>query len=256
VKKYIEIFKYSLKQKINFLPDYIFSLISFGIHVFIFNELWDYILQGKNIEGYTKTELVWYIIIAELITYSIYNTYKQISDTVKNGEIANMLLKPINYVAYLIADSSASIIKFIINLIFAIVLGGILAGPIKITTVGVIVTFVSMVISLFLGILIQIFIGLLSFYSEENKSFWLIIQKVQLLLVFTPLEFYPKIMQKILYVFPTTHMVFSPAKILVDFKNVNSASLIGVQLISIVVMLMIIVLMYKKGVKKINVNGG
>lgn len=256
MKKYIEIFKYSIKQKINFLPDYIFSLISFGIHVFIFNELWDYILQGKNIEGYTKTELIWYIIIAELITYSIYNTYKQIADTVKNGDIANMLLKPINYVGFLIADSSASIIKFIINLIFAIILGSVLAGLIKITTMAIITTLISIIISVFLGILIQIFIGLLSFYTEENKSFWLIIQKLQLLIVFTPLEFYPSFMQKILYLFPTTHMIFSPAKMFVDFSNINATNLIGLQIVSILVMLIIIILMYKKGVKKINVNGG
>ena len=256
MKKYVEIFKYSLKQKLNFLPDYIFSLISFGIHVFIFNELWDYILQGKNIEGYTKTELIWYIIIAELITYSIRNIYKQIADTVKNGEIANMLLRPINYIAYLIADSSSTIIKFAINLIFAIILGGILAGPIEISTFGVLVTFISIVISVFLGILIQIFIGLLSFYTEENKSFWLIIQKLQLLIVFTPIEFYPEVMQKILYVFPTTHMIYSPSKMFVDFANVNIIGLISIQLISILLMITIIILMYRKGVKKINVNGG
>lgn len=256
MKKYIEIFKYSLKQKINFLPDYIFSLFSFAIHVFIFNELWDYILQGKNIEGYTKSELIWYIIIAELITYSIRNIYKEIADTVKNGEIANILLKPINYVWYLIADSSSTIIKFTVNLILTIFLGGVLAGPIDISWIGIIVSFVSIIISVFLGICVQIFIGFLSFYTEENKSFWLIIQKLQLLIVFTPLEFYPEFMRKILYVFPTTHMIYSPSKLFVDFDNVNIINLIGLQLISTIVMLCVITLMYKKGVKKINVNGG
>ena len=256
MKKYIEIFKYSIKQKINFLPDYMFSLISFGIHVFIFNELWEYVLKDKNIEGYTKPELLWYIIIAELITYSIYATYKQIADTVKNGEIANMLLKPINYVGYLIADSSASIIKLVINIFFAITLGTVLAGPIDVSALSIVVTLVSIVISVFLGILIQIFIGLLSFYTEENKSFWLVLQKTQFFVVFTPLEFYPKIVQKILYVFPTTHMVFSPAKIFVHFENVNYLFLLVVQLISIMAMVIIITLLYRKGVKKINVNGG
>jgi len=256
VKKYIEIFKYSIKQKINFLPDYMFSLFSFGIHVFIFNELWDYVLQGKNIEGYTKSELIWYIIIAELVTYSIYATYKQIADTVKNGEIANMLLKPINYIGYLIADSSATIIKLVINILFAVILGTVLAGPINLSILSVAVTFISIVISVFLGILIQIFIGLLSFYTEENKSFWLVIQKTQFFVVFTPLEFYPEIVQKILYVFPTTHMIFSPAKMFVHFENINCILLIGMQLISIIVMLVIISLLYRKGVKKINVNGG
>ena len=45
----------------------LFSLISFTIHVFVFNELWDYILKGKDIVGYSKNELIWYIIIVVLI---------------------------------------------------------------------------------------------------------------------------------------------------------------------------------------------
>jgi len=256
VKKYIEIFKYSLKQKINFLPDYIFSLISFGIHVFIFNELWDYILQGKNIEGYTKSELIWYIIIAELVTYSIYKQYIQVADSIKNGEIANMLLKPINYIGYLIADSTATVIKLIINMFFAGILGTILAGHINMSFSSIVATFISITIGVFLGILIQIFLGLLSFYTEENKSFWLITQKIQFFVVFTPLEFYPKIVQKILWLLPTTHVIFEPAKLFVHFESVNFIGLILMQLASVIVVFTIIILIYRNGVKKINVNGG
>ena len=52
LKKYWEVFLFSLKSQINFLPDYIFSLVSFGIFIFIFNNLWEYILAGKEIVGY------------------------------------------------------------------------------------------------------------------------------------------------------------------------------------------------------------
>ena len=48
MKKYIEIFKYSLKQNMTFKFNYMFSIISLAIHLFVFNELWDYILQGKT----------------------------------------------------------------------------------------------------------------------------------------------------------------------------------------------------------------
>ena len=99
MRKYIEIFKYSLKTKLAFIYNYLFSLFSFGIHVFVFNELWDYILKGKSIVGYTKTELIWYIIIAELVTYSAESTYKKIGSMVKQGDIANMLIKPIDIIS-------------------------------------------------------------------------------------------------------------------------------------------------------------
>ena len=80
MRKYIEIFKYSIKTQIKFIVDYIVSLFSFAIHIFIFNELWDYILQGKQVAGYTREELIWYIIIAEFITYSAFKIYKKIGD--------------------------------------------------------------------------------------------------------------------------------------------------------------------------------
>ena len=76
------------------------SLFSFGIHIFVFNELWDYILQGKSIIGYTKEELIWYIIVAEFIIYSFETTYKKIATMVKQGDIASMLIKPIDVITY------------------------------------------------------------------------------------------------------------------------------------------------------------
>ena len=108
MRKYLEIIKYSLKTKFTFIFDYIFSLFSFGIHVFVFNELWDYILAGKLVAGYSKSELIWYIIIAEFVTYTSEKKYKQISSMVKQGDIANMLIKPVNMITYFIVEDFTS----------------------------------------------------------------------------------------------------------------------------------------------------
>lgn len=124
MRKYFEIFKYSIKTKINFIFDYLMSLCSFSIHVFVFSELWDYILQGKeNVAGYTKTELIWYIIIGEFILYTCNRTYKFIAEQVKSGQIANMLIKPVDFIKYMIADDLSVIVKGVINAICGITLG-------------------------------------------------------------------------------------------------------------------------------------
>jgi len=91
MRKYIEIFKFNLKTELNFKVDYFFSIISFAIHVFVFNALWDYILQGKMVEGYGKAQLIWYVIIGEFIAYSIgKKNYIKVSEMIKNGDVANM----------------------------------------------------------------------------------------------------------------------------------------------------------------------
>ena len=116
MRKYIEIWKYSLKTKLTFLLNYMASLFSFGIHIFVFNELWDYILQGKSVIGYTKSELIWYIIVAEFIIYSFETTYKKIATMVKQGDIANMLIKPIDVITYFFVEASANIVSSTANM--------------------------------------------------------------------------------------------------------------------------------------------
>lgn len=256
MRKYIEIFKYSIKTQMKFIIDYCVSLISFAIHIFIFNELWDYILQGKQVAGYTREELIWYIIIAEFITYSSFKIYKKISEMVKNGTIANMLIRPVDFINYTIFESMSVYIKAGVNMIFGIIFGIILVGPIKISGMGLILTFVSCIIGIFIGILLQVFVGLISFFSEENNSFWLIVQKLSFFLVFTPIEFYPEIVQRIFRLLPTTYLIYAPARIFTKFEFYSSLKLLIFEILSGVFLYLIIRIMYRIGVKKINVNGG
>lgn len=256
MKKYIEIFKYSLKQNLTFKTNYIFSIFSLAIHLFVFNELWDYILQGKEVVGLNKNQLIWYIIITEFITYSFNRTYKNVSDMVKNGDIANLLTKPVDYICYKFMEDISVIIKVAINVISIIVIGLILTGPIKCTLSSILFTIVSTIIGIITEIFIQIFIGLLAFKFEDNKGIWLIVQKLSLLVVFTPVEFYPNLFQKILYCLPTTYMVYVPARIFIGLEIKNTILLILIEFICLIIWYMGTRLLYKRGVEQINVNGG
>ena len=256
MRKYIEICKYSIKTKLTFIWNYLFSMFSFAIHVFVFNELWDYILQGKMIAGYTKSELIWYIIIAEFITYTNEKKYKQIADMVKQGDIANMLIKPVDIINYFLVEDTSLIIKGVVNFGFAMLLGFTLAGPINITVTSFILMLIASIIGIFIGALIQILIGIFAFFTEENNSIYLIVQKFTLLVVFTPLEFYPVIIQKIFSFLPTTYYVYAPAKIFTNASINEAIKLLGLEILSAIAVYIIIRILYKKGVRKINVNGG
>lgn len=256
MRKYIEIWKYSLKTKLTFLLNYMASLFSFGIHIFVFNELWDYILQGKSVIGYTKSELIWYIIVAEFIIYSFETTYKKIATMVKQGDIANMLIKPIDVITYFFVEASANIVRIIVNAIFGIILGILFAGPIEISFSTVLFTIIASIIGIFTGVLLQILIGILAFFTEENKSFWLVTQKIIFFVVFTPLEFYPEVVQKILLCMPTTYMVYAPAKIFTGTDIFSTAMLIAMEIVSILIIYFALRALYRKGVRNINVNGG
>ncbi len=257
MRKYIEIFKFNLKTELNFKVDYFFSTISFAIHVFVFNALWDYILQGKMVEGYGKAQLIWYVIIGEFIAYSIgKKNYIKVSEMIKNGDVANILTKPLSFMKYVLANEATSIVNIIINIIFAVVLGLLMAGPISITPIQLVLFSISLILAIVIDVFLYVFIGMLAFITEENKSFYMVISKAVLLLILTPLEFFPNIVQTILRFLPTTYIVYPAAKTLVNYDINSSLLLIGGQIISLVFIFGITYMINLKGVRNINVNGG
>lgn len=257
MRKYIEIFKFNLKSKFNFKTDYVFSLFSFTIHVFVFNELWDFILKDKMVLGYSRPELIWYIIIGEFLLYIVGGkNYKKISDMIKSGDVANMLTKPVSFLKYIIAEEMTCVVNLFVNFLCALILGVSMGGTLSVNFIQVIFFFISVIFSTILLILIQVMIGMLAFLTEENDVYYLIISKAMLLLVFTPLEFFPTFFKKVISFLPTTYAIYPAGKILVHFDFNNSIKLILFQLVSIILMLILVNLLNVKGVKKINVNGG
>lgn len=257
MKKYFDVFKFSLKTELNFKTDYFFSLFAFLVHIFVLNELWDYILQGKEINGFGRVELVWYITMGEFIMYSISKkNYKRISDMIKNGDIANLLIKPINLFWYMFAQVSTCVVNIVINFVVAIIYGILIGGIIELHFMQIVLFLVSLFLELLIAMLLQVFVGLLAFVTEENESFYLVISKGLLLLVFTPLGFFPEYAQVILKVLPTTYAIYPAGKILVNYVPNDAVMLVLSQLVALIFMSCIIYILNMKGVKKINVNGG
>lgn len=256
MKKFIAIFKYSLKMNTTFFLNYMFRIFSFMIHVLVFNSLWDFILKDGSLYGYNKQEMILYVILTEFMTYGSARFYDKISNMVKDGTISNMLIRPMNFLAYFAAEDSANIVKIFVNAVVATVLIVVYCGTKVFTATGILLGMISCLLGFIVAIFIQLILGLVAFYIEETKSVWFILQKLQFLLVFVPIEFYGEIVQKLLMLLPTTHVVYSPAKIFVDYQIAEGFGLIGMQILMIGLLMMVTCIMYKKGVKKINVNGG
>jgi len=71
-----------------------------------------------------------------------------------------------------------------------------------------------------------------------------------------PIEMFPKLIQPIIKCTPIFVVTYGPAKLLIDFSMGNFMQIIIAQILYIVISMGIIGILYKKGVKKLNVNGG
>lgn len=263
MKKYLYIYKSELMTSLGYTFDTIVGFIGYVIMIFIFLNLWNFIYSDPSelINGYTMNDMIWYVIITEIIwsTCGARKLSKQIANDVKSGNITYKLNKPYSYIEYALFNHLGHItIKFILLIILGIVMGLISLGTLPalniLSFLGVIL---SCVFALIINILSVTMIGLLSFYIEDsNPIYWLY---SKLLLVFGtifPVEFFPSIVQKILVYTPVYVVSYAPAKLFVNFTTTGFIELILIQLIYMIVLFILTHLFYRKGVKKLNVNGG
>ena len=119
----------------------------------------------------------------------------------------------------------------------------------------------EILLTIILGIsingLIKILISLSAFWTEDSSPFHWIYSKVMLIFgIFFPIEMFPKFLRPIIKCTPVFVILYGPAKLILSFSNKLFLNVLVVQIIYLVIVLLLITIIYRKGVKKINVNGG
>ena len=67
---------------------------------------------------------------------------------------------------------------------------------------------------------------------------------------------FPEVIRPIIKCTPIFVVTYGPVKLLIDFSIENFINILIAQIIYLAIALIIIGIMYNKGVKKLNVNGG
>lgn len=263
MKKYIFIFKSELMTNLQYILNIITHFIGTFILLFIFLNLWKYIYSNPNelINGYSMNEMIWYVIITEILWTSIgtRGLCRKISLDVKSGNIAYNLNKPYNYIGYSLSDHLGSTsIRFLIYTILGIIVGILFLGTIpNLNILRIILIMLSCVLAITINILFTISVGLLSFIIEDsNPIYWVYSKFILVLGVIFPIEYFPKFIQPILNYSPIYAMSYGPAKLFVNFSYPNFIKIFISQIIYIIIAYLLCTLIYKKGVKNLNVNGG
>ena len=146
---------------------------------------------------------------------------------------------------------------FIIFALIVSIVGNIFIGRINFEIFQIPFTIITLILSALVFSTIAISISLISFWIEDSTPFHWIFDKM--ILVFgtiIPLEMFPNTVKNIISYFPTYPIMYGPAKIIIDFSFNSFYKILLVQVIYLICTMIIMNLLYKKGVKKINVNGG
>lgn len=260
--KYLQITKITMANSMVYVWNFLSRNVFFIFIMFIYMMLWKNIYgqKGGTIGGLTLNQMIWYLVITELVTLSRTDVHTQINEDVKSGNIAYLLAKPYNYVLYCLSYFLGEVgIKLLTNGAIGIAIGMIYAGGLKSFSLS---HLPFILLSLILGCTINFFIymtlALTSFWFEENTPFFWIYSK----LVFTlggmlmPVELFPIWLQKAAHYLPFAYVTYVPARLTVDFSYASFYRQSSIQVLYLIVFFALSMILYRRGARNLNVNGG
>ena len=263
MKKYLFIYKSEVMTKLQYVFNTLIGFIGYFIILFIFLNLWKYIYSDPKevINGYTMNQMIWYVIVTEVLWSVIGGRKycKKIIDDVKGGNIAYNINKPYSYIGYCLASHLGECtIKGIIYIILGMLTGFAFLGSFpKLTIISVLLILLTCLLATVINILLITIIGLFSFFIEDATPFyWLYSKFILVVGTIFPIEYFPAVLQPILRYSPIYVVSYGPARLFVDFNWSEFSHIILAQLVYIIITYGLCSLIYKKGVKNLNVNGG
>lgn len=259
-RKYGVIARIHVQNAFNYRANVVAGLLIYTLFIFVFFSLWQAIYQEGAVTGYTHVQVVWYLIVTELVVFGCrLPIVGQINEDVKTGSMAYLLNRPVYYIGY---QAAAALGQILVNLLFfgvlAVGLGMLFVGPIpNFQWAGV----PCMLLSGLLGVALQFFsltaIGLTAFRLEDNSAIFLIFQKLVFMLgVFLPVEFLPGWLQGVAKALPFSYVAWGPAKLFVGFSWPLFFQIVPMQLLWTAIMAGLAALMYRSGTRNLQMNGG
>ncbi len=263
MRKYLNIFKAEFMTNIQYFVNIVLGSIGYLIFVVTFYYVWEYIYSDPDelINGYSMTQMVWYLMITELIYTSIKGKkiVSAVAKDVKGGNIAYNLNKPYSYISFvLFRELGRSILTIIVQMIVGVIATYFLTGNIPITNFGyMLLVLFSCIMAQAITILLMTIIGLFSFKIDDSAPFYWLYSKFMILVgVIFPIEFFPEWAQKILVFSPIYVTSYGPAKLFVDFSMENFVTITLAQIAYFFIVYGLGYALYNSGVKRLNVNGG
>lgn len=263
MRKYMVIYKANLMSNLQYIANIFVSSITYLLHIFIFIQIWNYIYEDPSelINGYSKTQMMWYIVMTETIWCSVAGRriVREVCNDVKSGNIAYNINKPYSYIGYILFyNLSESTLRGIVFSVIGLSVGQFLIGSIPcLSIIEILAMIFTSILAIIINLLFLTFIGLCAFIMEDSNPLYWIYSKIQLIFgIVFPIEFFPKVLQPIIKYSPVFVLCYGPAKLFINFNFNTFITIVLAQILYIFISLGLCSLIYKKGVKKLNVNGG
>ncbi len=261
-QKYTAIMRVSIASNLAYVMEVIFRALLLIVLVFVLGQLWTTTYTSRGIttlDGFSISDMVWYLVIAETIALSLPQLTRRIDQDVRSGQLAYLLGRPCNYVFYNFAQYLGErLVRLAMNGIVGAIVALIFVGLPHFTWMGIVAWPLVTFFALCIDFVAYFSIGLLAFWTEETSSFALIFNRLTLVLggVLAPITIFPEPLRSIALILPFSTILYGPARTLVHFEADQFVLLLLHQLIMLAIGGVILLAIYQVAIRRVNINGG
>jgi len=261
-RKYAAVLRVSIANNLAYMMEVFFRALLLIVLVFIIGQLWKttFAARGATIlSGFTISDMIWYLVVAEAITMSLPPLTRRIDMEVRSGQLAYLLGRPCSYILYNYAQYMGErLVRLLINAIIGAALALVFVGPPHFTWMGVVAWPLVTLLALSIEFVAYFSIGLLAFWTEDTNAFSFVFSRLTLVLggVLAPIEIFPQPLRSIAQALPFSAILYGPARTLVHFELDRFGWLLLQQVSTLAVGSLILLAVYSIAIRRVNINGG
>lgn len=263
MRKYAVIYRSVLQENLQYAANVAMGFFAYFVFIFIFIKLWGYMYRSPEelIAGYTKEQMIWYVMMTEMLYFgsNANSVAGEVARDVRGGNIAYLMNKPYHYTLYILTKYTGEwSIRLPMYAALAVVIGIVMVGPLpRFRLIALPLMALCVILGLTINAVFKMCISLFSFWIEDTKPFQWLYNKVILVVgIMFPVEIFPETLQPLLKLTPIYTVCYGPAKLIVDFSLEKCLEIAAAQILYLAVGCGLMFLIYRKGVRKLYVNGG
>lgn len=267
MKKYLAIAKSTWQEYLTYRLNFFLEVIGGILAMLVIIALWCAIYQGNRqirIGDYSLAEMITYLLGAGLINSFLWLTQQgdEINDDINRGTLSNFLIKPLNVSFYWFTRDFCrkfmtlflGIGEFILILFF---FKSFLIAPFSFLNLVLFV--IAIIFAGLLHFLIFYLFSIIAFWFEQTWGERFVIRVVMEIATgaIIPLSLFSGIWKTIFNLLPFKYLIYFPLQIyLGKISLINIIKEFSLELIWILVLLIISIFVWKKGIKHYTAVGG
>jgi ABC-2 type transport system permease protein len=260
--KYVAIARTRLMGSLMYDRDVLVRSIFMLVVLVTFVQLWTTTytaVQQPIISGFSLRDLVWYLVITEVIALSTPRITQIIDTEVRSGDVAYALARPYSYPLYHLASFwGETLVRLPVNALVGSSVAIIAVGLPPVTPLGGLATLLLTVGAVTLKGSLEILVGLTAFWVEDTQPAEWIYSKLVITIggLFLPLELFPDWLAGIARALPFASMAYAPARIFVGFDWPVFAPLMLTQLTWLLLFWGLVSLIFSRASRRLVAHGG